>query len=250
MKLFNAIKNITPSASYNTEVEKTLLAKIEEFEPPVSGHRYHIKRYLETYNWIPQESGLLLDLGGAYGIFSHILKNFTSYTLVFADRIEGESVACFDFEKDTFTFPDDHFDFILFTEVLEHFREDPMHCIAEINRVLKPGGRLLLTTPNIASWKSINRALNGEQPGLFVPYMKHGSSNRHNREYTAAEVVRLMDDAGFEIIKADAIDVYDHVPNAIPVKGYSNKMRGDTVFCLAAKKQKVKNRMPNWLYWP
>ncbi len=32
-------------------------------------------------------------------------------------------------------------------EVLEHFTADPMFALAELNRVLKPGGFLLLTTP-------------------------------------------------------------------------------------------------------
>lgn len=243
------IFNKTPE-NIDQEILNALEEKIKEYEPPASGHRFHIKRYLETFRWLPKESGLMLDLGGAQGIFSYILEKFTSYSLALADQESGENVAGFDFEKDTFTFPDNHFDFILFTEVIEHFREDPMHCMAEINRILKPNGKLLITTPNIASWKSINRALKGEQPGLFVPYMKHGGTNRHNREYTAKEIIQLMDDAGFEVIKADAIDVYDHVPDAKPVKGHNNELRGDTTFCLAVKKRNVKNRMPNWLYWP
>lgn len=225
------------------------IAREEQSGSP-SGHRYHIKRYLETFRWLPKTPGLLIDLGGACGIFGDILRDFTKHTLVYADHLGGEDVSRFDFERDTFPFADNHFDIVLFTEVLEHLSEDPMHALAEINRVLKPGGKLLLTTPNIASWKSLRRGLKGEHPGLFVQYMRHGGTDRHNREYTASEVLELMTDAGFEIIRADAIDVYDHVEGAEPIEGWNQKLRGDTTFCLAQKSTEVVNRRPNWLYWP
>lgn len=43
-------------------------------------------------------------------------------------------------------FPDASFDVVLFSEVLEHV-DEPARAVSEIARVLKPGGRLLLTVP-------------------------------------------------------------------------------------------------------
>lgn len=43
-------------------------------------------------------------------------------------------------------FPDDSFEVALCTEVLEHLHT-PAEALVEIGRVLKPGGKLLLTTP-------------------------------------------------------------------------------------------------------
>lgn len=48
------------------------------------------------------------------------------------------------------TFPDDHFDQILSFDVLEHI-PDYRAALAECHRVLKPGGRLLLSVPFIMS---------------------------------------------------------------------------------------------------
>ncbi len=48
-------------------------------------------------------------------------------------------------------FPNDAFDRILAREVIEHVL-DPQKMIAEIHRVLKPGGIALVSTPNAQSW--------------------------------------------------------------------------------------------------
>ena len=44
-------------------------------------------------------------------------------------------------------FDDDHFDFLYCSEVVEHLLE-PDKFFAEVNRILKPGGHFLMTTPN------------------------------------------------------------------------------------------------------
>lgn len=47
-------------------------------------------------------------------------------------------------------FRDSSFDIALCSDVIEHL-PDPALCFREINRVLKPGGTLILTTPNDTS---------------------------------------------------------------------------------------------------
>ena len=42
--------------------------------------------------------------------------------------------------------PGDHYDFVVCTEVLEHTLQ-PFHAVAEMRRVLKPGGLLFLSVP-------------------------------------------------------------------------------------------------------
>lgn len=53
-------------------------------------------------------------------------------------------------------FESNTFDLVLASEIIEHVA-NPDTFLKEIHRVLKPGGKLLLTTPNLSSW--LNRIL-------------------------------------------------------------------------------------------
>ena len=81
-------------------------------------------------------------------------------------------------EKDIFPFNDETFDMVICTEVLEHLIQDPGHMMYEINRVLKPGGFLILTTPNALFWKVIHKLIFF---GNHEHYSKYGVYGRHNR---------------------------------------------------------------------
>ena len=110
-------------------------------------------------------------------------------------RIDGEQFHCalelFDAEKDRFPYDDGYFSTVLCCELVEHLTEDPMHMMAEINRILRPGGHLVLTTPNIGSLRAIAAILAGYHPGFFPAYIRprvegEEPEARHNREYTRA----------------------------------------------------------------
>jgi SAM-dependent methyltransferase len=60
-------------------------------------------------------------------------------------------------------FPDDSFDLIWCSEVIEHL-DDPAFFRDEALRVLKPGGKLVLTTPNSAFWLYPLMRLFGQTP--------------------------------------------------------------------------------------
>ncbi|HLO60493.1 MAG TPA: class I SAM-dependent methyltransferase [Bacteroidales bacterium] len=103
-----------------------------------------------------------LDMGAGHGAFSQRLFNM-GYDVhacdLFPEIFEFDKIACtkVDITK-PFPYPDNTFDLIIAIEVSEHIADHEMF-FSESGRVLKPGGRLYITTPNILTLKSRIRFL-------------------------------------------------------------------------------------------
>ena len=177
---------------------------------------------------------------------------------------EGQSFSCdvelFDAEKDAFPYPDEYFTTVLCCELLEHLTEDPMRMMSEINRILKPGGHLVLTTPNIGSLRAIGAILEGYHPGFFPAYIRPPEEGaqpeaRHNREYTPKEIVRLLLDSGFEVTLLETGPFRDEpkpehawVQHLLERYELAQDLRGDGIYAVGRKTGPVRQRYPDWLY--
>lgn len=175
----------------------------------------------------PRERGQALELGSPPFHITLLLQRFRNYDLSLtgaaadgrpeiAQELEspefGEShlftCRCFDIERDPFPYPDNSFDLVTWCEVIEHLTLDPVHAMAEIHRVLKPGGSLVLSTPNASRADSIGNLLRGRN--IYDPYHLGAPlmGSRHSREYTLPELVDLISGCGFKIERAEDIDIY------------------------------------------
>lgn len=76
------------------------------------------------------------------------------------------------------TLPDQCIDLAYSVEVLEHL-EDQFLFFREVHRVLRPGGRFILTTPNVLSLTSRVRTLLAGFPELFGPLPIRGYDPQH-----------------------------------------------------------------------
>ena len=74
--------------------------------------------------------------------------------------------------------PDQSFDLAYSVEVLEHL-EDQFLFFREVHRILRPGGRFVLTTPNVLSLTSRVRTLLAGFPELFGPLPIRGNDPQH-----------------------------------------------------------------------
>lgn len=153
--------------------------------------------------------GRVLDLGCSPGHMSMALTKagfdvwgldlnenwLVKYSPGWAERLRVRQASL---EEEPIPEEDESFDLVIFTEVLEHIAvTHPKEVLKEIHRVLKPGGRLILSTPNVANVSNLLALGTGENI-FWDPSIFYGSVDRHNREYTPRELVTLLETSPFQ----------------------------------------------------
>ena len=189
------------------------------------------KRFVYTYGLVSDLKGSCLELGANPYYTSVLLKYFTPIEQTLANYFgshfgptasqavkvvnphtgQSESHVAtfhhFNIEEAEFPFASASFDVVLFCEILEHLQSDPIRVLREIKRILKPSGKLILTTPNVARLENVCRLIAGEN--IYDPYSGYGPYGRHNREYNRDELAKLLAFAGFEIEVLFSADVHE-----------------------------------------
>ncbi|MCH8148184.1 MAG: methyltransferase domain-containing protein [Planctomycetes bacterium] len=234
-----------------------------------------LERFRKSLEWIePRPGKSLLDLGSR-GDLVPVFRELLGFDrVVCVDAASGarrqtlvhDNGAVFEFEAhrinletEPYPFPDQCFDQVVAMESIEHLAIDPMFMLAEANRVLKPRGALLLTTPNIASLSSLYRQLWGKHPAIGGQTFGPGTMDRHHREYVPDEVRRIMQAAGFEV---DRLDTFDPQPLPKAVRKVKRLLRvlrwlkpdldtdyrGRVIRCSCVKIGEVTERFPEAIY--
>ena len=97
------------------------------------------------------------------------------------------------------------FDAVFFTEILEHLLLQPHVALEQIHRCLKPGGLMVLTTPNAHYAMKLLAILRGTN--INEPYnLTIGVYGRHNREYLLGEVCQLLEAHHFRLLEKKIIN--------------------------------------------
>ncbi|WP_255100531.1 methyltransferase domain-containing protein [Synechococcus sp. L2F] len=175
--------------------------------------------------------------------------------------VEQTGVNGVNYELDDYAhlYGESSFDICLNMEVLEHLIFDPAHMVWSMNRMLKTGGLLFLSTPNAVAMTNALHWMNGDSPTLWnqvipgKPYYE-----RHNRDWTPSEVVRLLEENGFTVLNVYTRDFYSSSHELLPqhsrdISYLQSHARhtyfGDTICVLASKQESLTGPVRNtWLY--
>ncbi len=110
----------------------------------------------------------------------------------------GVPVCRVDLDDGPLPFPDGAFDVVMSDSQVEH-RVRFEHAFDELTRVLRPGGRLVISLPNIAHWRFRLWLLRGR-----FPYLENSPTDwLHLRFFTLAEVRSLLAERGVVVRKVD-----------------------------------------------
>lgn len=235
----------------------------------------HKKRFAHMLSMLPDLTGKDVLEVGSYGLICSILRNkfspksvdITFHSPQGPDLIEQRVFDWagdvpfksynIDLQRNNIPCDDGYYDYILCAEVIEHMPTDPMHLLCALARVCKPGGTLMLTTPNISSASAVARILQNKNPIGYCKFKKDGSSDRHNIEYTPGQVRGMVEAAGFEVVTLTTVNVWDmrdyqrmeEELSAMHSLEYDRSLRGDNIFCIAVRKAAAEQvRYPAEIY--
>ncbi|MCH7884179.1 MAG: class I SAM-dependent methyltransferase [Planctomycetes bacterium] len=171
----------------------------------------HIEHYRSVIARLPNPKacGRLLEIGCVPGHLTVLLAGL-GYDITGVDiaparvselwRRHGIEICRVDIESEPLPFEDQAFSCVLFTEILEHLRMNPIHALREAARLLGSGGRLILSVPNITPIDRLGFLLGRDYQGdIIAEFQKLERCGHmgHIRLYSINEVRRLLNHVGF-----------------------------------------------------
>lgn len=147
--------------------------------------------------------------------------------------------------------PSNYYDCLFHMEVIEHLKDietdenfhkfdksGVMDNLKACYEVLKPGGHIIMTTPNANGYRTLVNVLEYRHPFMYSP---------HPRELSITDVRDYLTEAGFEVKKIETInswsetDSFKHLDEMLRAYNYSTNDRHDNMFVIA-----MKPNLPNY----
>lgn len=191
----------------------------------------NLERYYDTY-WQVKDEGLdperiqfvldkvsssdrVLDLGCGPGKMTAEIHqkcpdviglDFSEVVLAKA-RARGVQTVKADLDDGGLPFDSQSFDAVVFTQTIEHLFNFK-RSLVESSRVLREGGKLILSVPNIAHWRFRLALLCGR-----FPYIEDTQTHsQHIRFFTVKDTKALCRDAGFRVEELRGTSALDWCP--------------------------------------
>lgn len=163
--------------------------------------RYFSSPRTDLANLVPSQAGKVLDIGCAKGGYGRTLKNMrpgiylvgielypelAPHAEQWYDRVITGTIEEIDIVDD--------FDVINMGDILEHL-QNPWDSLAEMHSLLKPGGFLVGSVPNIGHWTIVRSLLEGNFEYIPFGLLCVG----HLRFFTEKTLIDSLQDAGFAL---------------------------------------------------
>lgn len=202
---------------------------VDGFTDPFDVHRLNI-----IYDLIKRiNPKTVLDVGCGGGVISQTLSEggFAVYGIDLSPNLlkqindKHSSITLSGADGTSLPFKDSVFDCIVCSEVLEHI-PDFLEAMDELHRVLSPSGQLVVTTPNLFMYDSLEakfglvskliafvnslRRVFGLKPIYLSGYDTHIHKN------TVGNWRKHLESKGFTVVSERALFISPYIPNALP----------------------------------
>ncbi|MFC1536435.1 class I SAM-dependent methyltransferase [Pseudomonadota bacterium] len=218
----------------------------------VNGQRFHrMLKFLNKYrDQLQGDPAIAVDIGLYPGTWIQLARQFWSdmewhgvglcISDEFREWASEEKVELAEADMDPFyagfmssdvsrslPYDDNSFDFVVASEIFEHLIS-PLVFLEESSRVLKSGGLMLITTPNVSNIGAVVNLLRGRSNHerlLRSPmFLVEDEWRGHIRFYSKHELGWLADRYGFEMV--DHQYFHDDYPiSALRNKGFSSPIK-------------------------
>lgn len=156
----------------------------------------------------------ILSLGGYYVTLEKLLAEALDLEITVVDypkSIEflspyydflGFKYVGLDLSQGLSSLPSQHFDMIIYTEVIEHIPASPYTQLSPFNVLLKSGGKIVVSTPNLSSIVHIAKLLmkipHYDPPEMFFTPVAQENLQIHRREYMPSEIQEAFEKMGYK----------------------------------------------------
>lgn len=188
-------------------------------------------------------NGRVLDYGAYFGNFALMLADLgysvdavDSYQEYgpalqpIVDLLPRAGVQVLDFAtvgRDLAALPANGYDIVLCMGVVEHIPHTPRALLEALDRVLKPGGVLLLETPNVAHLYNRQKLARGEpiMTPIEIQYYATLPFEGHHREYTASEAVWMVQQLRHNVLLTDLFNYSEYGQGTLTGRDVANHWR-------------------------
>lgn len=167
------------------------------------------------------ERGSAIEVGPGSGVYLPTLAaEFSKVTVVDIENaflenarrlaLEHPNIEVLEADITRSPLPEAEFDLVLCSEVIEHISDSPA-VLFELRRILRPGGRLILSTPH--RWSTLETTARlALKPGFIqITRLIYGEpvfEIGHINLMTRGTLERQLQDAGFDIVEHAATGLY------------------------------------------
>ena len=164
---------------------------------------YQMSARVEMLEMLPNTVHRLLDIGGGEGGFARAFAArpgaeacLLEPGAIAAQRARALGVAVFERRVEALDPAEvGLFDAVTFLDVLEHL-EKPIDALRRIRSVLRPGGYVLVSVPNVGFWPIVRDLMIGRFDYLPVGIL----CNTHLRFFTERSLLTMLQEAGFSVV--------------------------------------------------